>query len=271
MSIDACVEMVKSSDPDRYFSVMAAPVGARDRLFVLYAFNLEIARAPWVTSEEMIAEMRLQWWVDTINEIYNGNVRSHEVVAPLASAIGAYDLPQNLFIELIEARRFDVYKESHADIAAFNAYIAATSGNLMRLAAISLGAKDMPHIADFGFGVGVANLCRALPALYAKGRHPIPVAGELDRNAVAGREVPENLKTSLMSIATDALAKIQSARKSRNKTSAPASAAMLAGWQADVPLKAIISRPEYTLSQPLESSEFRKKIELLWRSSTGRW
>lgn len=271
MSFEACAEMVRVGDPERYLSVMAAPVAARDRLFALYAFNLEVARAPWVTSEEMIAEMRLQWWVDTTNEIYDGKARSHEVVGPLSSVIETHNLPQHLFIELIEARRFDIYREGHSDMSAFNEYINATSGNLMRLAAISLGAEDMPHIADFGFAIGVANLFRALPTLYANGKSPIYVDGTLDRNEVAGREVPENLAVSLQAIAADALAKIKSARKLRNQMPKTAIPAMLAGWQADVPLKMVMSDPKSVLLQPLETSEFRKKSELLWRSLTGRW
>ena len=143
MSVDACAEMVRTGDPYRYLSAMAAPHSARDRLFVLYAFNLEVARAPWVTQEEMIAEMRLQWWLDTINEIYDGKVQHHEVAAPLAEVIAKHNLPLTLFVELIEARRFDVYREGHAGMSAFDAYIDATAGNLMRLAAMSLGSDDL--------------------------------------------------------------------------------------------------------------------------------
>jgi hypothetical protein len=65
-----------------------APVAARAPLFALYAFNLEVARAPWVTQEAMIAEMRLQWWRDTVEELGGpGPVRAHEVVAPLAEVV----------------------------------------------------------------------------------------------------------------------------------------------------------------------------------------
>lgn len=271
MSIDACAELVKAGDPGRYLSVMAAPVGARDRLLVLYAFNLEVARAPWASKEEMIAEMRLQWWLDTINEIYEGKVRHHEVVGPLAEVIAAYDLPQDLFVELIEARRFDIYREGHTGEPAFDAYLNATSGNQMRLAALSLGAEDLPCIADFGYGVGVANLWRALPALYAAGRHPVPVDCALDRNAVAGGEVPDNLSNALRSISNNALAKVQSARRARKTLPKSAVPALLAGWQVSVPLKMVNEQPQNTLHQPLETSEFQKKLSLLWRSSTGRW
>lgn len=271
MSIDACAELVKAGDPDRYLSVMAAPVEARDRLFVLYAFNLEVARAPWASKEEMIAEMRLQWWLETINEVYEGKIRHHEVVTPLAEVIAKYNLPQALFVDLIEARRFDIYREGHSDLRAFDAYINATSGNLIRLAAISLGAKDVACIADFGYGVGVANLWRALPALYAAGRHPVPVNGTLDRNAVAGAEVPENLSDPLREISTNALSKVQNARKLRRLVPKFAVPALLSGWQVNVPLNLVKAQPKNALREPLETSDFQKKLELLWRSSTGLW
>ena len=271
MSIEACAELVKTGDPNRYLSVMAAPDAMRDRLFVLYAFNLEVVRAPWASNEEMIAEMRLQWWLDTINEIYNGKVGHHEVVEPLAEVIARYNLPQNLFVELIEARRFDIYCEGHSGLPAFDAYINATSGNPMRLAAIALGAKDLARIADFGYGVGIANLWRALPALYTAGRHPVPVNGALDRNAVASGEVPDNLATALHDISVSALSKVRYARKERKQVPKSASPALLSGWQVNVPLTMVKAQPRKTLRQPLETSEFRKKLDLLWRSSTGRW
>ena len=66
MTLAACAAMVARGDPDRFLAVMAAPVTVRARLLPLYAFNLEVARAPWVTDEALIAEMRLQWWRDVV-------------------------------------------------------------------------------------------------------------------------------------------------------------------------------------------------------------
>ncbi|MBT6544979.1 MAG: squalene/phytoene synthase family protein, partial [Rhodobacteraceae bacterium] len=67
--LNACAALVERGDPARFLAVMAAPVQAREVLFVLFAFNLEVARAPWVTQQPMIAEMRLQWWCDALDEI----------------------------------------------------------------------------------------------------------------------------------------------------------------------------------------------------------
>ena len=79
--LTACARIVEKGDPARFKAVMAAPPKARDALFPLYAFNVEVARAPWVSAEPGIAEIRLHWWIDALGEIAAGGmVRRHEVV-----------------------------------------------------------------------------------------------------------------------------------------------------------------------------------------------
>ena len=68
----ACAGIVERGDPWRFRTLMAAPLEARAILFPVYAFNVEVSRAPWVTQEPMIAEMRLQWWRDALEEIASG-------------------------------------------------------------------------------------------------------------------------------------------------------------------------------------------------------
>ncbi|MCE2750015.1 MAG: squalene/phytoene synthase family protein, partial [Rhodobacter sp.] len=127
MTVAACAALVQRGDPDRFMAVMAAPVAARARLFPLYAFNLEVARAPWVTQEAMIAEMRLQWWRDTVESLAGqGPVRAHEVAAPLAQVVRGQGLPLAVMDRLVEARRWDIYREPFEDRAAFDAYLEDT-------------------------------------------------------------------------------------------------------------------------------------------------
>ena len=66
---------------------MAAPPAARPGLLALYAFNLEIARAPWVVSEPMLAEIRLQLVARRRSPRSTTALppRRHEVVEPLAA------------------------------------------------------------------------------------------------------------------------------------------------------------------------------------------
>ena len=113
---------------------MAGPVAARRVLFPIYAFNVEVARAPWVTQESMIAEMRLQWWRDALEEIAAGGpARRHEVVTPLAKVIDAQGAA--VLDKLIVARRWDIYKDAFEDEAHLMEYLDATASGLMWVAA----------------------------------------------------------------------------------------------------------------------------------------
>jgi hypothetical protein len=218
---------------------------------VLYAFNLEVARAPWVTKEAMIAEMRLQWWADAIEEIYaGGDVRRHEVVTPLAKLIVEKGLDRTAFDALIEARRWDIYQEPHKDQAAFDRYISDTSAGLMWLAAQTLGADDALRsvVMEYGYGAGVAALFRAIPALENMQKYPLvdgTVAGVSD------------------------LAKHALARLDVKGVPKPIRPALRAGWMAKHTLKLAVRLPELVAIGGLESAEFPKKIRLLYLSLLG--
>ncbi len=251
MSIQACAKLVERGDRDRFLSAMTAKPDDRAGLFVLYAFNLEVARAPWVTKEAMIAEMRLQWWGDAIEEIYEGReVRRHEVVTPLAALIADKELDRAAFDRLIDARRWDIYQEPHESQAAFDQYISDTSAGLMWLAAQALGAGDEHRAAvmDFGYGVGVAALFRAIPALENAQKYPL-VDGTADGISALA-------KYALSKLAVDRIAK-------------PLRPALRTGWMAKYTLQQAAKFPERVAAGDLNTSEFNKKIRLLWLSVTG--
>ncbi|WP_299280605.1 squalene/phytoene synthase family protein [uncultured Tateyamaria sp.] len=170
----ACARIVEQGDPDRFRTVMAAPVAARAMLFPIYAMNVEVSRAPWVTQEAMIAEMRLQWWRDALEEIARGRaVRKHEVTTPLAGVIGPEQA--KMLDESVTARRWDIYPEPFEDEAHMDAYIDQTAGHLMWTAAAALGAPAQAEgdVRALAFAAGTAAFLRAVPALAAAGRIPL--------------------------------------------------------------------------------------------------
>ncbi len=256
MSVQACAELVQRGDPDRFLAAMAAPPAARAVLFPLYALNLEIARAPWVTAEPMIAEMRLQWWRDALDEIAKGGaVRRHEVVTPLSEVLDATGAA--LLGGLADARRWDIYRDPFEDAAHFDRYINATSGHLIWTAARLLGAADEaePVIRDLAHAAGVANWLLAIPELEARGRIPL----------VDGR--PEGVSA----LASRALMRLRSARQQRRQVPASAGPALYAAWRAGPVLQAAARDPSRVIDGQLQTSEFKRRGGLLWASLTGRW
>lgn len=252
--INACAAMVERGDPWRFRATMATPVSARRVLFPLYAFNIEVARGPWVTQEPMIAEMRLQWWRDACEEIMQGGpVRRHEVATPLAEAVTSEDAA--LLDTLIAARRWDIYREAFEDEAHFERYLDQTAGNLAVVAAGRLGQADEAVIRDAAYSAGVAAWLKAIPALEKAGRVPL-----LDGTA-----------EGVAALAQGALARLSRARQSRGKVSKPAGLALLHVGAAAPVLKAAASRPTAVGADELPDPVDADRMRLALRALTGRW
>lgn len=250
----ACADLVQRGDPDRFMAVMAAPVAARDLLFALYAANVEIARAPWVTQEEMIAEMRLQWWRDAFEALGQGREpRGSEVTAALAEVLPADQA--GLMDQLCAARRWDIYKDPFEDAADFEGYLQDTSSNLLQVAVNVLGGGDADVVRDLGYAQGLANFLRAIPALEQSGRVPL-----LD-----GR--PE----AVQALAAGGLERLARARRRRGDIHRDAAPVLLAGWLAGPVLKRAVGNPMAVLDEALLPSEAAKRFGLMWRSVSGRW
>lgn len=250
----SCAELVQRADPDRFRAVMAAPVAARVVLFPIYAANIEVSRAPWVTQEHLIAEMRLQWWKDAFEQISSGaHVRRHEVVTPLSQVLDARGA--ELLTGAAEARSWDIYRDPFEDRAHFDAYITRTAGHLMLAAARALGPVQDDVVLDAGYASGLANFLMAVPALEQAKRVPL----------VDGR--PE----AVAKLAQEGLARLARARAQRGKVSPQARPALLAAWKAETVLKRAASAPGRVAQGALEGSEFASTAGLMWRALSGRW
>ena len=161
-ALEACAAAVRRADPDRYFSALFAPADKRPLLLALYAFNHELVRIGESVREAMMGEIRLQWWRESVEQAREHRPRAHDVAQALASLFAAVDLPPELFHAMIDARQFDLLEGSFDGRPARDAYVDATSGNLMRLAARILGAEDrFEHLArEAGAAYGLTGLLR---------------------------------------------------------------------------------------------------------------
>ncbi|WP_371038566.1 squalene/phytoene synthase family protein [Rhodosalinus sp. FB01] len=254
MTLEACAELLRRGDPDRFRAAMAAPPSARGVLFPIFAFNVEVARAPWVVSEPMLGEIRLQWWRDALEEIAEGAApRRHEVVTPLAGVMDAEGA--RLLDGVAAARRADLERAPFADEAALLAYIDATAGNLLWAAARALGPAEEAVVRDAGLAAGLAAYLRAVPELEARGRAPLP----------DGR--PE----AVARLAAEGRRRLAAARARRRDVSRGAGAALLGVGQAASELARAEAEPARVAQGTPRVSPARERAALIWRASTGRW
>ena len=256
MILETVQEIVRRGDPDRFLSSRAAPLELRPRLWSLYAFNIEVSRAPWVASEPGLAAMRLQWWADAVRQIESGDsVPRHDVCEALRDTVASASLPTETLLQIIDARHADV-SGLEPELDAIGDYVSSTSASVTWLAALALGAPRECEIVarEFGWGAGMASLFRAEPRLASRGR-----------SLFGGR--PDLVQK----LASAALSKIASARSARQDVPSSALAAMLAGWRADRALYLAAKDPGKVERGELTESEFRRRATLSWRSLTGNW
>jgi phytoene/squalene synthetase len=252
--LNACAALVQRADPDRFLSAMAAPVAARRVLFPLYALNVEVSRAPWVTQETMIAEMRLQWWRDALGEIASGQaVRRHEVVTPLARILSP-EIAAGMD-EMVAVRRWDIYRDPFEDDVHFTRYIEQSAGTLMWATARSLGADRGEVVRDAGYAAGLANWLVAVPELEARGRIPL-----LDGRPDAVRALAER-----------GLERLARARAARVSVPVAARPALLAAWQAGAILRQAQRDPGAVAAGRLGVGPLRKRLALMARAASGQW
>ncbi len=253
MTLQACAALVERGDPDRFAATLAAPYDLRAKLWPIYAFNLEIARAPWVSTQPLIAEMRLQFWRDVL---VAEKPPAHEVAGPLHAILGQTPGLAKLLDRMVDARRRDIAREPFASAAEFDGYIEDTSATLLWAAALALGADSVAETAfrALGWAAGLASYLRAVPALTNRNVTPLYDASP----------------TALRVLAAEGLNHLAIARRQR-ATFGRAFPAALAGWQAGPLLRQAYDNPTRVAEGTLALSEFTRRGALVWMGLTGRF
>ncbi|HEX3350270.1 MAG TPA: squalene/phytoene synthase family protein [Acetobacteraceae bacterium] len=162
---------VRRHDPDRFLTALFAPAVHREPLFLLYAFNHELARAREIASQPTLALIRLQWW----REVVEGAVRRHELATPLGEALAAGRLDRGELLTMIAGREVEA-DESVPTRAEWRLFIHSSAGALAAAAARALGGDGavVERVRALGAAYGVAGQLRSIGLLARYGRCQLP-------------------------------------------------------------------------------------------------
>jgi phytoene synthase len=110
-------DLVRRADPDRWLaSRFIADPDRRAEVVALYAFEHELSRVRRVASNVLLAEIRLSWWREALDEMFGGaHVRAHPVAQALAAVVVRHDLPRDPLEAMIDAR-IEVLEKTRLDI-----------------------------------------------------------------------------------------------------------------------------------------------------------
>ncbi len=177
-------EITRRHDPDRFLTALFAPADARETLFLLYAFNHEIARSREAAREPLVALMRLQWW----REVIEGARRAHEIASPLSSALDDGRLARPDLLAMVDGREAEAGEST--TLQEWRDYVLVTAGGIAVAAARALGAEGdaLATARAYGAAYGAAGILRHGAALAASGRAVLPPPGAGDPRVVLEAE-----------------------------------------------------------------------------------
>jgi 15-cis-phytoene synthase len=172
--------LVKQHSLERYLSALFVQDDQRTDVFALYAFDAEIAKIPFQVSEPQIGEIRMQWWLDTIDAIYAGEPVDHPVAQALSSAVKTGHLPKEPLRNLVLARTRELYADPMPSLNDLEGYLGETRSAVIQMVAQLLGGQGAANAAGFG-GVaqGIVELLTQLPQLPHGGKHLLPEGADL--------------------------------------------------------------------------------------------
>jgi len=280
MSLDACAENLRAHDPERFGICLLAPAVARPKLLTLYALNLELARAPLASTEPLIAEMRLQWWIERLEAIGQGQRPSHELLTPLAEAWGDR---AGAFAGLAEPRRRDAAREPHGGPEAVAAYVRETAVPLVLFAAEALDGPKAARpalaarVAAGGFtppdprGIFVQerNPVGEVIAAQAEGAGLVAWLAALPALQGLGLGLWQPSAPVLAEIAGMARTRLAEARAGRRAVPRALAPVLFPGAQVKAVLEAAPRGIEALAGAQV--SEFRKRLALTRFALTHRW
>lgn len=278
-AIEHCHSIVRRHDKDRYLASLFASDDNRPFLWALYAFNYEIARVRELVSDPVLGEMRFQWWSDVIDRLYENSAIEHPVAQVLAGAIEHRALPKPPFINLIEARKFDLYNDPMPSLAQLEGYLGETSSAVIQLAAIILAGSEAANSATAagyaGVAYGVAGLLRALPMHRARGQCYLPNdmlehEGLSAAHVLSGRREKGLLRVleTMNSFAARRLAEARALRREVSTAALPAflPAALIDGYLIK------ISRAGFdALDKMTDVPQWRRQLRLWYMARRGQF
>jgi phytoene synthase len=156
-------QLIRRVDPDRWLtSRFIADKGARADVLALYAFDHELSRARQAASTQLLAEIRLTWWREVLDQIFTGDVlRRHPIAEALADAVRRRGLLRAPLEAMIDGQ-IEALEETKLGPAAASRWAEAVEGSMAVLAASVLDPSS-PGVAaaPAGRAWGLALLIRS--------------------------------------------------------------------------------------------------------------
>uniref|UniRef100_UPI00398F0F61 NADH dehydrogenase (ubiquinone) complex I, assembly factor 6 isoform X1 n=2 Tax=Pristiophorus japonicus TaxID=55135 RepID=UPI00398F0F61 len=161
-----CVQLVRNRDYEGFLSSLLLSSEFRRSVFALRAFSVELAQVQDFVSQKTIGMMRMQFWRQLIEDIYNDNPAHQPIAIELWKAVRKYKLTKRWFLRIIDEREKNLNEKAYRNIQELESYAENAQSSFIYLMLEILGVKDIhsDHAAShIGKAQGIVTCLRATP------------------------------------------------------------------------------------------------------------
>ncbi|WP_333022912.1 squalene/phytoene synthase family protein [Wolbachia endosymbiont of Pentidionis agamae] len=155
-AIDYCIDQVREYDRDHFICSLFVPKKFRHNYLVLYTFNIEVNNIIYNTNEAIVAFIRLKWWHEKIDTIYQNNLvtDNHNIVIALQYVIKSANIPLSLFKDYLNGYEQMVGYTSYRNVEELEKIAVQTTVNLMKI--IIIATTTIEHGDQIAYHCGIA-------------------------------------------------------------------------------------------------------------------
>lgn len=225
-------ERAREGAPDFYVAALLAPANVREDLIALAAFAGEIDRIPFLVADPKLGEIRLQWWIDVVEQKSAGASSGHPVADAVRELISKRGFSAHDFAAYVEGTHY-LFGTDEPTEAELENYFLATAGHLFslwqRLLGLSPSGEWEALVRAGASAYGRATLARNLVRLLGKGRCPLPLSyfGGRDPRQAPEDEARGCIEAALAQLAGEAGRALAELRAQNSTPARPMLRAML--------------------------------------------
>ncbi len=185
-----CQEKTAKSGSSFTASFVFLPKQKRDAMTALYAFCREVDDIVDEISELSVAQVKLNWWRNEINHLYQGQPQ-HPVSKALQPHIHTYQLSAEHFIEIIDGMEMDLNFNRYADFKQLQLYCYRVASVVGLLTVQIFGYQNrntLKYAHDLGMAFQLTNIIRDVGEDARRNRIYLPL-DELSQFNVTEEEI----------------------------------------------------------------------------------
>jgi phytoene synthase len=171
-----CQDKTAKSGSSFYYSFLFLPPEKRKAITALYAFCREVDDVVDECKDSNVANTKLQWWRDEIDNLFSGNP-SHPVTRALVDHINQYSLQKEYFLEIIDGMQMDLEQFSYPSFKDLSLYCHRVAGVVGILSAEIFGYRNrntLKYAQNLGMAFQLTNILRDVREDIMRGRIYIP-------------------------------------------------------------------------------------------------